>query len=93
MVSQRLVRRRHGAGRVPAVELLRVNRAVAALIREARGVRVIGEPYSIDGDLITPHHENFEVGPDALRPQDQLLPRARRRMACRRRRCGGRPQG
>ncbi len=38
----------------------------AALIREARGVRVIGEPYSIEGTLITPNHENFEVEPDAL---------------------------
>jgi twitching motility protein PilT len=40
VVSQRLLRRRHGNGRVPAVELLRINRAVAALIREGRSAQI-----------------------------------------------------
>lgn len=40
VVSQRLIRRRHGAGRVPAIELLRVNRAVAALIREGKSAQI-----------------------------------------------------
>jgi twitching motility protein PilT len=40
VVAQRLVRRRHGEGRVPAVELLRVNRAVASLIREGKTAQI-----------------------------------------------------
>ena len=38
--TQRLLRRRHGNGRLPAVELLRVNRAVATLIREAKTAQI-----------------------------------------------------
>lgn len=40
VVAQRLVRRRSGEGRVPAIELLRVNRAVASLIREGKTVQI-----------------------------------------------------
>jgi hypothetical protein len=36
------------------------------LIEEARGVRVVGDTYSFENDLITPLYENFEVEPDAL---------------------------
>jgi len=36
IVAQRLLPRARGAGRIPAVEVLRANHAVAALIREAR---------------------------------------------------------
>jgi hypothetical protein len=37
-----------------------------ALIDEARGVRLHGPAYTIDGNVITPIYENFEVEPDAL---------------------------
>ncbi|MEY4582237.1 MAG: hypothetical protein RL701_6940 [Pseudomonadota bacterium] len=40
VVAQRLLRRRHADGRVPAVELLRVNRAVASLIREGKSAQL-----------------------------------------------------
>jgi twitching motility protein PilT len=40
VVAQRLVRRRLAEGRVPAVELLRVNRAVASLIREGKTAQI-----------------------------------------------------
>jgi hypothetical protein len=36
------------------------------LIAEARAVRVIGEPFTIEEGRIVPQHENFDVGPDAL---------------------------
>ena len=38
----------------------------AALIDEARGVRVRGAAYTIENNLITPLYRNFEVGGDAL---------------------------
>ena len=37
-----------------------------ALIAEAKGVRVTGEPYRIQGNLITPNYENFEADANAL---------------------------
>ncbi|MET0388388.1 MAG: PilT/PilU family type 4a pilus ATPase [Polyangiales bacterium] len=40
VVAQRLLRRRHGEGRLPAIELLRVNRAVASLIREGKTAQI-----------------------------------------------------
>jgi twitching motility protein PilT len=40
VVAQRLVRRKHGDGRVPALELLRVNRAVASLIRDSKSAQL-----------------------------------------------------
>jgi twitching motility protein PilT len=40
VVSQRLLRRRHGSGRLPAIELLRVNRAVASLIRDGKTAQI-----------------------------------------------------
>lgn len=40
VVAQRLLRRRHGEGRLPAIEVLRVNRAVASLIREGRTAQI-----------------------------------------------------
>ncbi|HKP64851.1 MAG TPA: PilT/PilU family type 4a pilus ATPase, partial [Polyangiales bacterium] len=40
VVAQRLLRRRHGTGRLPAIELLRVNRAVASLIRDAKTAQI-----------------------------------------------------
>jgi twitching motility protein PilT len=40
VVSQRLLRRRHGTGRIPAIELLRVNRAVASLIRDGKTAQI-----------------------------------------------------
>jgi twitching motility protein PilT len=36
IIAQRLLRRAHGTGRVPAIEVLRVTRAVASLIREGK---------------------------------------------------------
>jgi twitching motility protein PilT len=36
VVVQRLFNRAHGAGRIPAIEVLRVTRAVASLIREGK---------------------------------------------------------
>ncbi len=36
VVAQRLLPRKHGEGRLPAIEVLRVNRAVASLIRDAK---------------------------------------------------------
>jgi twitching motility protein PilT len=41
VISQRLVPAADGAGRVPAVELLRVNYAVANLIREGRTAQIV----------------------------------------------------
>lgn len=38
----------------------------AALIDEARGVRLLGEPYTIAAGLLTPNYENFDVDSDAL---------------------------
>lgn len=35
------------------------------LVEEARGVRVIGEPYEIEDDRIVPLYENFEMDDDA----------------------------
>lgn len=40
VVSQRLLRRRHGGGRLPAVELLRVTRAAATLIRDGKTAQI-----------------------------------------------------
>lgn len=40
VIGQRLVARARGAGRLPAVEVLRVNHAVAALIREGRTAQI-----------------------------------------------------
>ena len=40
VVAQRLVRRAHGDGRLPAVEVLRVTRAVASLIRDAKTAQI-----------------------------------------------------
>ncbi|HKU44333.1 MAG TPA: PilT/PilU family type 4a pilus ATPase [Polyangiales bacterium] len=40
VVSQRLLRRRQGQGRLPAIELLRVNRAIASLIREGKSAQI-----------------------------------------------------
>lgn len=36
VIAQRLIRRHHGEGRIPAIEVLRVTRAVGALIREGK---------------------------------------------------------
>jgi hypothetical protein len=36
------------------------------LIEEARGVRVSGEPYSVENGLIIPQYENFDIDDDAL---------------------------
>ena len=38
----------------------------AALIDEARGVRLRGPAYSIDGNVVTPLYANFDVDPSAL---------------------------
>ena len=38
----------------------------SALMHEARGVRLIGEPYVIENELLTPLYENFEVDREAL---------------------------
>ncbi len=40
VVSQRLLPRARGAGRIPAVEVLRVNHAVAAMVREGRTAQI-----------------------------------------------------
>jgi twitching motility protein PilT len=40
VVSQRLLRRRNGTGRLPAIELLRVNRAIASLIRDGKTAQI-----------------------------------------------------
>jgi twitching motility protein PilT len=40
VVAQRLLPRKHGEGRLPAIELLRVNRAVASLIREGKSAQL-----------------------------------------------------
>jgi twitching motility protein PilT len=40
IVAQRLLRRARGEGRIPAVEVLRVTRAVASLIREGRTAQI-----------------------------------------------------
>jgi twitching motility protein PilT len=40
VIGQRLVPRARGSGRVPAVEVLRVNHAVAAIIREGRTTQI-----------------------------------------------------
>ncbi|MCB9683885.1 MAG: PilT/PilU family type 4a pilus ATPase [Alphaproteobacteria bacterium] len=41
VVSQRLLARRDGPGRIPAVEVLRVNRAAAALIRDGKTPQLV----------------------------------------------------
>jgi twitching motility protein PilT len=40
VVSQRLLPRARGAGRLPVVEVLRVNHAVAAMVREGRTTQI-----------------------------------------------------
>jgi twitching motility protein PilT len=40
VISQRLLRRRNGSGRLPAIELLRVNRAIASLIRDGKSAQI-----------------------------------------------------
>ncbi len=40
VVSQRLLRRKNGSGRLPAIELMRVNRAVASLIRDGKSAQI-----------------------------------------------------
>jgi twitching motility protein PilT len=40
VISQRLVRRADGEGRVPALEILTVNKAVSNLIRENKSVQI-----------------------------------------------------
>jgi twitching motility protein PilT len=40
VIAQRLLPRKHGEGRLPAIELLRVNRAVAALIRDSKSAQL-----------------------------------------------------
>jgi twitching motility protein PilT len=54
VVSQRLLRRRHGTGRLPAIELLRVNRAIASLIRDGKSAQIASvlQSSSRDGMLV-----------------------------------------
>lgn len=54
VVSQRLLRRRNGTGRLPAIELLRVNRAIASLIREGKSAQIASvlQSSSRDGMLV-----------------------------------------
>ncbi|GIW90873.1 MAG: twitching motility protein PilT [Pirellulaceae bacterium] len=54
VMSQRLVRCRSGSGRVPVVEILRVNTAVANLIRT-------GEPHQIYSVLQTSAHDGMRL--------------------------------
>jgi twitching motility protein PilT len=54
VVSQRLLRRRNGTGRLPAIELLRVNRAIASLIRDGKSAQIpsVLQSSSRDGMLV-----------------------------------------
>jgi twitching motility protein PilT len=54
VVSQRLLRRRNGTGRLPAIELLRVNRAIASLIRDGKSAQIASvlQSSSRDGMLV-----------------------------------------
>lgn len=54
VIAQRLLPVAHGAGRVPAIELLRVTYGVANLIREGRTAQIISALQSGGGDGMLP---------------------------------------
>jgi twitching motility protein PilT len=54
VVSQRLLPRAHGAGRLPAIELMRVNHNVASLIREGKTAQILTAIQSSKKDGMLP---------------------------------------
>jgi twitching motility protein PilT len=54
VVAQRLLPRAHGAGRLPAIELLRVNQNVASLIREGKTAQIMTAMQSSRKDGMLP---------------------------------------